>query len=376
MNDVRAEQGTALDFFAGIGLAHMGLSAAGWKVVFSNDISTKKHEMFRGHWGSDPHYRVEDIFDIDPAEVPSAELAWASFPCVDLSLAGNRTGLNGKHSGAFWGFHRILQAKISEDRPPLIVLENVPGMLTSHGGADLETLVSTLNDLGYVVDLLAIDAASFVPQSRLRLFIIGAKVPYEMRRCIPEVVEGARPRTVVEFIMRRPHLEWGSMPIGSPPPRTSSFSDVAEWFPPDADVWWPDEALERLLAQMSEKHGNLVASLIERRETSFATVYRRVRASGYMAEARFDGLAGCLRTPSGGSSKQFVLQMGNGQVAARNMTAVEYARLQGAPHFRIEVPFNQALFGFGDGVCAPVVEWVAREYLTQMRRSQRTLTHA
>ncbi len=78
---------------------------------------------------------------------------------------------------------------------------------------------------------------------------------------------------------------------------------------------------------------------------------------------------------TGGSSKQFVLQMGGGVVRARNMTAREYARLQGAPHYKITVPYNQALFGFGDGVCVPVVEWLARECLAKIELASRVAVH-
>lgn len=75
---------------------------------------------------------------------------------------------------------------------------------------------------------------------------------------------------------------------------------------------------------------------------------------------RTDGLAGCLRTPKGGSSKQIVLRAGNGEVRARWMTPREYGRLQGVPDSFI-IPENDidAYFGFGDAVCVPAVEWLA-----------------
>ena len=90
-----------------------------------------------------------------------------------------------------------------------------------------------------------------------------------------------------------------------------------------------------------------------------------------MAEVRVDGIAGCLRTARGGSSRQFVLQMGEGMVRARHMTAAEYARLQGAGDFRIRVPDTQAIFGFGDAVCVPAVQWVDRQVLTPLYESAR-----
>jgi len=76
-----------------------------------------------------------------------------------------------------------------------------------------------------------------------------------------------------------------------------------------------------------------------------------------------DGVAGCLRTPRGGSGRQILFKAGHGTYFFRLLTPRECARLMGADNYRIEVPFNQALFGFGDAVCVPVIEWIARHYL-------------
>jgi len=351
--------GTALEFFAGIGLARMGLEAAGWKVVFANDIDPKKLEMHKGHWGDDPAYRLADVFDIHHEEVPSAELAWASFPCIDLSLAGNRAGLSGASSGAYWGFHRLL-AQLGDRRPPIVIIENVHGMLTSRGGADLRLILSGLNELGFTVDLLAIDAAHFVPQSRPRLFIVGLADPYLLSGD-PVGESPIRPQSVLRFRQANPEIRWGLLPTRSLPRARPPLDSFLEHFPPDADIWWSPVDTAKLVSQMSAKHLAAVEALRPLSKLSHATVYRRVRSTGCMAEVRLDGLAGCLRTPRGGSSRQFVLEVGRGDIRARHMTAIEYGRLQGADHFRIEVPFNQALFGFGDAVCVPAVEWLASE---------------
>jgi DNA (cytosine-5)-methyltransferase 1 len=85
-----------------------------------------------------------------------------------------------------------------------------------------------------------------------------------------------------------------------------------------------------------------------------------------MAELRTDGIAGCLRTPRGGSGRQILFKAGRGKFQVRLLTARECARLQGVPEsYAINVPLNQALFGFGDAVCVPAVEWVARQFLNQ-----------
>ncbi len=163
---------TAADFFSGIGLVEIGLARAGWKVVYSVDYSAEKKRMFAGHFGADDRYHLKDVHDVGGSEIPTVSLAHASFPCTDISVAGARGGLDGRESAHIWSFLRIIE-EMGARKPPIILLENVEGFLTSHGGEDLEQTLVLLNELGYAVDPLLIDAAHFVPQSRTRMFIIG-----------------------------------------------------------------------------------------------------------------------------------------------------------------------------------------------------------
>jgi DNA (cytosine-5)-methyltransferase 1 len=346
----------------------MGLERAGWKIVFANDFDPKKKEMHEGNWGPDPAYSTKSVFDLNADDIPTAELCWASFPCVDLSLAGNRAGLKGAYSSAYWGFHRVMQ-DLGPRRPPIVIVENVPGLLTTHGGDDMAAITGGLADLGYTLDILEINARHFVPQSRPRLFIVGAKDPYALPKLdSPARRTPTRTTGICTFIDAHADLPWGIAPIsGSLPLPRPSLAEILERFPVDSDIWWNSVSSQKLLDQMSPKHRSAVERRREITATSFGTVYRRMRPSGYMAEVRLDGIAGCLRTARGGSSRQFVLEMGCGRIAARHMTAVEYGRLQGAPDFRIQVSDNQAIFGFGDAVCVPAVEWLARCSLDSIR---------
>jgi DNA (cytosine-5)-methyltransferase 1 len=102
---------------------------------------------------------------------------------------------------------------------------------------------------------------------------------------------------------------------------------------------------------------------------TYVTAFRRVRNGKSMAELRFDGIAGCLRTPRGGSGRQILLKAGKGRYQVRLLTPRECARLQGVPEsYVINVPLNQALFGFGDAVCVPAIEWIAKHYLSPVAR--------
>jgi DNA (cytosine-5)-methyltransferase 1 len=357
----------AAEFFAGIGLVRMALERAGWSVSLANDIDPAKETMYRDFFGGE-HFIPGDIRNIEPEMVPNIGLATASFPCIDLSLAGNRDGLNGAHSSAYWQFHRIIEG-MQDRRPPFVLLENVVGLLSSKGGEDLRSIVASLGKLGYACDLLMVDAVHFVSQSRPRLFVVGSQHrPRVSEHVLENGVHEARPRQVVQFIRKHPDLSWAHIALPPLPKKHNRLERLLERLEEDAPEWWNKGRRAHMLQQMSPRHKRLLRELVQSKRTRFATVYKRVRPLGCRAEVRADGVAGCLRTPRGGSSRQFVIQAGRGRWRVRNMTAREYARLQGVDDsFPINVPYNKALFGFGDAVCVPAIEWVIRNCLSDGR---------
>ena len=108
-------------------------------------LSGQKANMHGFHFGV-TRYDVQDIHTVLAENIPPVTLAHASFPCTDTSVAGSRSGLAGRESSAFWGFTKLL-ADLGEMRPPLILLENVEGFLTSNGGLDIEMALTTLSHL-------------------------------------------------------------------------------------------------------------------------------------------------------------------------------------------------------------------------------------
>lgn len=364
---------TIAEFFAGIGLMRIGLENAGWRIAFANDIDEEKWQMYRDHFGDTGEFIVRDIHKLESFEVPTVALATASFPCNDLSLAGARHGLAGAQSSAFWGFVDILKAMKRERRlPPIVLLENVPGFLSSRDGRDFEDALLALNDLGYAVDTFIIDAARFVPQSRQRLFVIGLKTrEVAALNDTPGFYESeARSPALATFILLHPDINWHIRELPPLPTCTKRLDDILENLSLNSVIWWSRARCEYLLKQMSPKHRAQADAMIRSDRTSYGTVFRRIRNGKSMAELRTDGIAGCLRTPRGGSGRQILFAAGKGRFSVRLLTPRECARLMGADNFVLKVPLNQALFGFGDAVCVPVIEWIARNYLNHVWREE------
>ena len=329
MREVSAPK--AAEFFAGIGLVRAALERSGIDVVWANDVEPVKGLVYAENFGSE-HFRLGDVRAVRGDDVPEVDLATASFPCTDLSLAGNRQGIRAGESSMFWEFARVLE-EMGERCPRVVLLENVPGFATSRGGGDLNDALERLDGLGYSCHVFTVDAASFVPQSRLRMFIVGA---------------------------RRPPAMWPSV---TPSVSTTPLADVVERLPSTDPRWWNGERTARFVASLSEVQC-VRLDMLRQGPTVWRTAYRRTRAGVARWEIRPDAVAGCLRTARGGSSKQAIVEAGDGRMRVRWMAAREYAALQGVPDYKFSsVSENQALFGFGDAVCVPVIEWIARQYL-------------
>ena len=357
------------EFFAGIGLVRKAIEPLGWECAFANDISPKKAELYERAYGG-AHLIVDDINNLPETQLPPGiDLFTASFPCIDLSLAGNRNGIDGRYSSAFWPFLRLLRDYSETGTPKAVLLENVVGMLTSNGGLDLSRIVAGLNELGYKVDVVVVDAKWFVPQSRPRVFVIGLLGDDDvMKFPIDSMVTRIRPKAVRAFQAVHQTANFGEIPLPDPPVRSrESLSDLLEDVPYESTLWWSDEDADRLIQRMNPIHRERVNRLPDAGPNGVATMFRRVRSGRAVGEVRVDGIAGCLRTPLGGSSVQFLIDARDGSPRVRRMTAREYARLQGAGDFPIEVSERQAMYGFGDAVCVPAVRWLVQHAIGHLR---------
>lgn len=363
----------AVEFFAGIGLARMGLEQAGFQIAWSNDIERAKAEMYQAQFGqpedlaeaADPdkaaHFFLGDVSDVKGRHMPDGvRLAWASSPCVDVSLAGARLGMKGERSSTFYQFTRVIGEMDEDARPDVLTLENVVGLATSHGGEDLAAAIAAMNDLGYSVDVLTLDARWFVPQSRPRLFLVGA-------RNAPASVPGANPKLRPDWL-RAPFSDDSLITHEAELPAVpdATIGGLAAIVEKGVGDWWDAERVAKFESSLSSVQAKRLDVLRSRKgKLSYRTAYRRTRAGVPMWEIRADDIAGCLRTARGGSSKQALVETGNGKLRVRWMTSLEYARLMGAGGYNLNTikRANQALFGFGDAVCVPAVAWLAENYL-------------
>lgn len=341
-------------------MARIGLGNA-WQCTFSNDIDPMKCAVYRKNFG-DNELSETSIAEITVEGLPeaSAELAWASFPCQDLSLAGNRAGINAERSGLFFDFWRLIENLSNEGRAPRsIVIENVAGLLTSNGGRDFERVLTALIEAGYWTGATVIDAAHFSPQSRKRLFIFGLQSPVHFAN-----TDGFQDLSTKYNLPSSIRDKWMSLPT----PVSRTKTTLSEIISLDHGNWDSLASTQRLLSMMSQTQKNQMQKHVSKDSVKIGTGFRRTRSSNGVSkqvfEARFDGLAGCLRTPAGGSSRQYVIVADRKRIKTRLMAPNEAAALMGLPpDYKLPDNKNAALKVCGDGVSVPVVRWISENIL-------------
>jgi len=371
---------TWYEFFAGGGMARLGLGKR-WRCVFANEWSAKKASTYKGRFGRCDELVVDDVAKIATSNLPgTADLAWASFPCQDLSLAGAGAGLAGARSGTFRPFWRLMTELTAENRTPrIIVLENVVGALTSHHGEDFAAIIESFAAIDYRVGAVVVDAVRFVPQSRPRLFIIGTSARVAVPRALtsPAPIEPWHPGSLRAARERLPrelddYWTWWRLPM--PSNHIRALSSIITDNPVGVD-WHSSSETNHLLGLMSPLHLRKIEAARASGGRIVGTVYKRTRPNDsgerrQRAEVRFDNVAGCLRTPTGGSSRQTVIVVDGRSVRTRLLSPREAADLMGIPNdYPLPESYNDAYHLCGDGVVVPVVSWLSEHLL-------RPLVHA
>lgn len=368
---------TFLEFFAGGGMARLGLGDE-WACLFANDRDPAKCATYRNNFGGTDLVEC-DITQLNADDLPpsKADLVWGSFPCQDLSLAGARGGMSAERSGAFFPFWSLMEDLAAANRAPrIIALENVVGLLTSNGGRDFATVAEHMARAGYSVTACVLDAKHFTPQSRPRLFILGFASDLTPR-CMsaPGNADMVPPALVSAHSMLTSSAKENWFWLDARPQTrcNARLSDIVEW---NADAWHTTVQTQKLIAMMAPGQRARIDALIAHGARRAGAAFRRTRTengeSVQRVEARFDGLAGCLRTPAGGSSRQIIFAIENGAVRSRLLTPREAGRLMGLPEdYVLPESANAALKLAGDGVCVPVVRWLSEEvFLPALSRAK------
>lgn len=273
---------TVGSLFSGVGGFDLAFERAGFKVAYQVEFDKHARSVLRKHWPDTILF--EDVRDVNAAKLPAVDVLAGGFPCQDLSVAGRRAGLAGERSGLFYEFARIIE----ESHPEWVVIENVPGLLSSRGGRDMGAILGTLSELGYGWAYRVLDSQYFgVPQRRRRVFIVGRT--------------GARSRDCAEVLFEPESV------LGNPPPSRAQGEKVAGSLGGGAgNRGWCDD-LDRAGAFVNVSPtltGGAEGRGFRGDDGSNAYVLSiRGRTGGSQVEIEREGVAPVLRGGGGGSSR-------------------------------------------------------------------------
>lgn len=343
-----------LEFFAGSGLVCEGLKSYFYP-VWANDICEKKAAVFCANHPKEI-FNLGAIEKVRGGELPEACLSWGSFPCQDLSLAGNLCGISGERSGLVWQWLRVMDEMTY--KPPIAVAENVVGLVSAAKGSHYQRLHRSLVDRGYKVGAVILDAVHWVPQSRKRVFVIAVDNRLKTTDFESEKPLWCHPSSIQRAAEALEQWIWWRIP--EPSRRKKTIEDIVDLTTPCDE----DERRRRLLELIPPKHLERIAQSNGR---FVFPGYKRIRHGKQVLELRFDGVAGCLRTPEGGSSRQFLVIKKNGFLNTRLLTVKETAALMGVrKNYRIPGGYNDGYKAMGDAVAVPVVKHLGRSLLAPL----------
>lgn len=373
-----------LEFFAGGGMVRAGLGGR-WKCQFANDFDPLKVRVYADNWG-EKEIREDDIHKVKAKDLGRrVDLAWASFPCQDLSTAGNGLGLgqatggDRTRSGTFWAFIELMKELKANGRlPRIIVLENVVGLLTINGGEEFKAVIAALDRLGMRTGAVVVDARHFVPQSRQRVFIVAvsktARIADALVRDEPHPTW--HPDSLVRAVekLSSPCREqWMWLNLGAAPELKKTLNKIVKTNPIGVE-WHTSAETKRLVAMMSDAHKQKLAAAKSSGKRVVGTLSLRMRPSNgktiQRTEVCFRGLAGCLRTPKGGGSRPRIIVVKGSNVRTRLLAPAEAAALMGLKtKYQLPEVYDYAFRVIGDGVAVPVVSFLRGKLLTPLLRS-------
>jgi DNA (cytosine-5)-methyltransferase 1 len=365
------------EFFAGGGMARAGLGDQ-WQCLFANDMDVIKASTYIKNWGG-CHFDSRDIREVKAADLNGrSDLAWASFPCQDLSVAGNGLGIGKSdseeftRSGALWPFLDLICELHNESRqPPLLVLENVVGLLTLEQGRDFAAICLRLGEIGYRYGAVIIDAKHFLPQSRPRVFIIAVRRDIEIPSKLSHGMAKELWHTPTllrahKLLPQQARDNWIWWDLGVAP--ILKHNALESLIQLEGVEWHTPEETKRLINMMAPPHLARLEKAKSEGTFTIGSLYLRMRrekgANRQRAEITFSSVLGCLRTPRGGGSRPRIIVAGRGQVRTRLLSIHEAAALMGlANTYTLPDIYQHAFKVIGDGVAVPPVRFLADRLL-------------
>jgi DNA (cytosine-5)-methyltransferase 1 len=305
---------TFIDLFAGIGGMRQAFEKHGGKCVFSSEWDKFAQQTYEANFGEKPH---GDITEIPSAAIPRHDLLVAGFPCQPFSHAGLKMGFQDTRGTLFFDVARI----VNDKKPSLLLLENVKGFKSHDKGRTFETVVASLDELGYDTFSTVLNASDFgLPQNRERIFIVGVN-----RKKIGKI----------EFNFPKP------------PKTVVKVGDILEKnvdskYVLSNKLW---SGHKRRLREHRERGNGFGYSLFSPESPRTSTISARYYKDG---------------------SEILIARKGN----PRKITPREAARLQGFPEtFKIPVSDTQAYKQFGNSVAVNVISAIAKEMVKLLPRT-------
>jgi DNA (cytosine-5)-methyltransferase 1 len=379
---------TAVSLFAGVGGFDLALERSGFNVVASVEIDKNARAVLEKHFPKAQLFN--DVTEVTGEQLRSAGfvsdggIITGGFPCQDLSVAGRRLGFSGKRSSLFYQFARIIE----ETQTEWVILENVPGLLTSQRGADMGAVIGTLAELGYGCAWRVLDAKEFgVPQRRRRVFIVAKRFG-DAASCAKVLFERSSVRGYPS--QSGTSREEIAGETGSSVEATASFIKVKNAQNETDDERWEEGDTHPTLNSFHASSARASAAIVDNESIVFYanhgpdiriqgeninTLAARMGTGGnnmpMVAEIKSftasngstsggweqDYYPTITSTPSSESSGlQYGIRLDN---VVRRLTPVECERLQGFPdQWTASQSDSQRYKQMGNAVAVPVVQWI------------------
>lgn len=361
--------------FSGVGGFDLGFERSGMECKWQVEFDPHCQAVLERHYPNVRRYK--DVRDVGGATLEAVDLICGGFPCQDLSVAGKRAGFAGERSSLWYEYQRI----IGELQPNWVVIENVPGLLSSKGGADFAVILKALDELGYGVAWRVLDSQYFgVPQRRRRVFIVASfgnmrcgQVLFESESMPGDFAPSKKEReaTASTFTIRTGTqgsggrgnlaLDDGAMTLGGQPQWVANTlaggSSKAH-----SDITSGQQDGNVVLCMAS---GQANAEVMSERRTALTLLHEQpmvfVGIENHPNDSRV--------TITGDISQQLTSRMGTGGnnmpfVGVRRLTPTECERLQGFPDGWTDSQSDtQRYKQMGNAVTVNVIEWIGERIM-------------